>query len=95
MINDDIRKFVTKSELGVTPIESNQRRIRQEGDETQCKWMQPLSSIESEQMTFKEGRTIYCKILMMTETMRKPPNVFTDRLSLSDFLSEEISGIKF
>ena len=57
--------------------------------------MEAASKLESEQMTIKEGRTIYCKILMMTETMRKPPNVFTDRLSLSDFLSEEISGKKF
>ena len=55
MINDDIRKFVTKSELGVTPVESNQRRVKLEGDAMQ---MEAAFKIESEQMTIKEGRTI-------------------------------------
>ena len=55
--DDDIHIFVTKSELGVTPmeLESNQRRLKQEGDAMQ---MEAAIKLESKQMTFKEGRTM-------------------------------------
>ena len=73
--------FVTKSEGG----------IQSSGDTITLlwSWRQPPSSIETEQMTFREGRIIlqilhiYCEMLMLTETSSKS-NEITDRLSLSD-----------
>ena len=69
--------FCDKSELG-----------SQSGDTIILLWScrQPPSSIETEQMTFREGRIIlhiYCEMLMLTETPSKS-NEITDRLSLSD-----------